>query len=226
MTFFSVVIFDVDLGLFIGLGFSICSVLLREQFFSIGHIKKLVRYKNHRNFFVTDEDYIKLLEDSNKEDSNEISFSLTNSDEVVNEALNQKLNNSNVKLYRIEQSIYFSNCEFFHENFYKKYAYLTHNEHLVLIEKFSKNHHLNTPESEMRNEAVIKHSNLLKSLPDVIMDFSAVNYIDTNGVKILANLIDDFRKIDVFICICQPQGLLFISKSNQISINLSYFFLI
>ena len=42
--------------------------------------------------------------------------------------------------------------------------------------------------------------------PDIILDFSAVNYIDTNGVKMIAQIIEDFKKCNVFVYICQSQG--------------------
>jgi anti-anti-sigma regulatory factor len=117
-----------------------------------------------------------------------------------------------VKIFKIEHSIYFSNCEFFHENFYKKYESLCHNEHVVLIEKMERRrqhaiHDLNgNSETTALNQCVKDYHH--SPLPDVVLDFSAVNYIDTNGVKMLANLIEDFKKINVIIYICQPQGKL------------------
>ena len=40
----------------------------------------------------------------------------------------------------------------------------------------------------------------------LILDFSAVNYVDTNGVKMIQQLIQDLKKNNVFIFICQAQG--------------------
>lgn len=40
---------------------------------------------------------------------------------------------------------------------------------------------------------------------DFILDFSAVNYIDTNGIQIVEELIEDFKHLGVFVYICRPQ---------------------
>lgn len=40
---------------------------------------------------------------------------------------------------------------------------------------------------------------------DFILDFSAVNYIDTNGIQIVEELIEDFKHLGVFVYICHPQ---------------------
>ena len=42
--------------------------------------------------------------------------------------------------------------------------------------------------------------------PDLILDFSAVNYIDTNGVRMIQQIIEDFSKIGVTVYICEAQG--------------------
>ena len=46
----------------------------------------------------------------------------------------------------------------------------------------------------------------------LILDFSAVNYIDTTGVKTILQLIQDLKDKNVFIYICQAQGKL---KKNK-----------
>ena len=40
----------------------------------------------------------------------------------------------------------------------------------------------------------------------LILDLSAVNYIDTNGIKTLLQLITDYRKSNVNVFLCNPQG--------------------
>jgi MFS superfamily sulfate permease-like transporter len=135
------------------------------------------------------------------------------SSEESGEQQRRRLGELNSKIFKIEQSIYFSNCEFFHENFYKKYDELSHSEHVVLIEKMGGRwmqatvRHSGgkvTETTALNNEEADQSDS---SLPDCVLDFSAVNYVDTNGVKMLANLIEDFEKINVYIYICQPQGI-------------------
>ena len=40
----------------------------------------------------------------------------------------------------------------------------------------------------------------------LILDLSAVNYIDTNGMKMLLQLINDYKKVSVNVYLCNPQG--------------------
>jgi MFS superfamily sulfate permease-like transporter len=40
----------------------------------------------------------------------------------------------------------------------------------------------------------------------LILDFSAVNYVDTNGVKALQQIVEHFEALQVSVCICAPQG--------------------
>ncbi len=148
-------------------------------------------------------------------------FSSREPQEFGADETDQKFKELNSKIFKIEHSIYFSNCEFFHENFYKKYGYLCHNEHVVLIEKMERRrqlviHDLNgdsVNETTALNRFVAEYHH--SPLPDVILDFSAVNYVDTNGIKMLCNLLEDFKKIDVFIYICQPQGKLWIKNDKR-----------
>lgn len=120
-----------------------------------------------------------------------------------------------VKLFKIEHSIYFSNCEFFHENFYKKYGHINHHQHVKLISKLSdkSNEYAKSLNTENNGELTALNTTAIglhRPLPDVILDFSAVNYVDTNGIKMLANLIEDFKKIKVHIYIVQAQGKIFV----------------
>ncbi len=50
--------------------------------------------------------------------------------------------------------------------------------------------------------------NLESEKPNLILDFSAVNYIDTNGVKMVEQIIEDFSKINVTVYICEGQGII------------------
>jgi anti-anti-sigma regulatory factor len=46
----------------------------------------------------------------------------------------------------------------------------------------------------------------LSKMPDIILDFSAVNYIDTNGVKAVQQLIEYYKSKDIHVYICNSQG--------------------
>lgn len=41
--------------------------------------------------------------------------------------------------------------------------------------------------------------------PDLVLDFSAVNYIDTNGVRKLVQIIEDYKSNKIFVYICCAQ---------------------
>lgn len=47
--------------------------------------------------------------------------------------------------------------------------------------------------------------NLISKEPDLILDFSAVNYIDTNGVKVLKQIIEDYKSSETFVYVCGAQ---------------------
>ena len=100
--------------------------------------------------------------------------------------LNQK-ESLNIKIFKVQNSIYFVNCENFQNSLYKKYGFSP-------IDKIL---------SAAKNKSKIDESSID---PDIILDFSAVNYIDTNGIKTLQQIIEDFKKINVFVYICEPQG--------------------
>lgn len=42
----------------------------------------------------------------------------------------------------------------------------------------------------------------------LILDFSAVNYVDSDGIRMLKQLIEDLKAKNVFVYICQFQGKL------------------
>ena len=46
---------------------------------------------------------------------------------------------------------------------------------------------------------------LVNKVPDLILDFSAVNYVDTNGVNQLKLIIDDYKSSNIFVYICGAQ---------------------
>lgn len=161
MTFLSVVLLDVDLGLVVGIVVSLLMVILRDQ---ILQIKDLTEYKSFKNY----------VDDSLILKENHAQHGLCS---------------LNVKIFKVQHSIYFVNCEDFKSKLYKKYG-------LSPVEKFLSLNGKNNKgtQAEFRN-------------PDVVLDFSAVNFVDTNGVKILKEIVDDFQKINVFVYICEAQGI-------------------
>ena len=46
----------------------------------------------------------------------------------------------------------------------------------------------------------------------LILDLSAVNYVDTNGIKMLLQLTKDYQKVNVNVYLCNPQGQCFLNE--------------
>ena len=113
-----------------------------------------------------------------------------------------------------EESIYFANCEIFKRNLVKSYG-------ACPIEIFERQTS-EVPDEEETAESTHKTIQIeskseiqnvpsrKKTYPDIILDFSAVNYVDTNGVNILMNIVEDFKKIGVSVYVCQAQGSVFL----------------
>ena len=182
------ILLDVDYGLVIGIGISIAVVIIRDQCFQI---RNLISYKD--SSFV-DKDLI-----------------LNNSDSVTEHV--------NVKIFKIQRPIYFVNCERFQHQLYEKYGFsplckqaLKRNES-VFCNDSDKLIELNQIIGQSSvSPAKQATTPIFSAHPDIILDFSGVNYIDTNGVKVLKNIIEDFKKIGIFVYICEPQGM----NSNNI----------
>ena len=170
----SVVLLDVDYGLAIGIGVALLMVILRDRYFQI---RNLVQYKESNNF--VDETLTNLNDNQTK----------------------YNLDSLNIKLFKVQNSIYFVNCENFKSELYKSYGFSPDEKLLSL----------NSNDEENKNCLPNKRD------PDIILDFSAVNYLDTNGIKTLKEIVEDFKKVNVFVYICEPQGkinflFLFIKK--------------
>ncbi len=107
----------------------------------------------------------------------------------------------NVKIFKAQQSIYFVNCEKFKEELFSRYgSSLTDTSGDVTMV----NPAFELPEVSIDSMQIIEEPESEK--PDLILDFSAVNYIDTNGVKMVEQIIEDFSKINVTVYICEGQG--------------------
>ena len=158
IVFSSVVVLDVDYGLVIGVGISILGIILRDQFVQI---RQLIKYDELGNFV----------------DKNLVS------------GLNYKESKQslNVKVFKVQHSIYFVNCEHFKKRLFKSYGFSPVD---ALLDK----------KLDPGNEELVKTN------ADIILDFSAVNYIDTNGVKSVKEIVDDFKRIRISVYICEPQG--------------------
>lgn len=134
-----------------------------------------------------------------------------------------------INIYKIEHSIYFANCTMFAKNIYKLNR-LEPSKRVLnsVLHKQSPNRNLNhacingtkLSLASETSEATVDESrpnlttvDMLVDLNhnddfkrgDFILDFSAVNYVDTNGIQVIEELIDDFKHLGVFIYICQPQ---------------------
>ena len=157
-----------------------------------------------------------------------------------------------IKVFKVEHSIYFANCKIFADNIYKLNQLKPSQHHVqpsVLHQKDKSaandtanetedydelnrtnnnqtnlNHELPSssspspahdgPELIVRRASLVsRDQNHIQSPADTslmishdfILDFSAVNYIDTNGIQVVEELIDDFKNIGVFVYICRPQ---------------------
>jgi MFS superfamily sulfate permease-like transporter len=91
----------------------------------------------------------------------------------------------NAKIIKVERSLYFVNIEAFKKSIY-----------------------------EMRNQIEEKIQNLSaqnliaseKCSKYLLIDLSAVNYVDTTAVSTLIEIIEDFRNENIYVYICQTQG--------------------
>ncbi|CAF0735662.1 unnamed protein product [Brachionus calyciflorus] len=175
VTFLSVVVLDVNVGLFIGIGTSILVVIIKDMF---SPIKVLVKYKNTSNY--VENELVKL---DYREEISETSFKQSNT------SIN------NVRIYKIEHSIYFANCHAFQDHLYKTYGFSPLKK---ILKEVSDSSCVNSSKSS--NMLILDNRD-----PDIILDFSSVNYVDTNGMQVIQQIIDDYKKVDIYVCICEAQ---------------------
>ena len=96
-----------------------------------------------------------------------------------------------VQILKAQSSIYFVNSERFRKQLLK---YNKINENSSDLD----NRHLELERFGTEKQALGSH---------LILDFSAVNYVDTTGIKMIVQLIQDLNKNNIFVYICQAQGL-------------------
>jgi hypothetical protein len=116
--------------------------------------------------------------------------------------------------------LHFSNCESFKKKLFKAYGFspldkTTSSSSVIISAKTSTEAKLISSSSINNNNNNNLTNNQIEALlsyqkdPDIILDFSAVNYIDTNGVKTLHHIIEDYEKVDVFVYVSNFQGTKF-----------------
>lgn len=88
----------------------------------------------------------------------------------------------------MESSIHFANCDIFQSKLYEIHSPIKPITQCVQL-----------PESE--NNLL----NLIVKELDLVLDFSAVNYVDTNGAKTVKQIIEDYKSIGIFVYICNAQ---------------------
>ncbi len=168
-----VVILDVDYGLIIGVVVSLFMVILRDQFFQI---KTLFKYnqKSGIDCHYVDKDLVNIIDKNNGSELDEI------------------------KIFKIQTSLYYINCGRFLKQLYKLYG-LNPIDKFRVKQNYDNQKIINNKSSQFNLEDDTTES-------DIILDFSAINYCDTNGVKTVEQIIEDFEKINVVVLICSPQS--------------------
>lgn len=111
-----------------------------------------------------------------------------------NKELEVKLGNgnlpSNVRIFKIKHSIYFAVSNKLQNNLYKMYGFQPRKKAKKTTSICS------VDKVEIDKE---------KRYPDIILDFSSVNYVDTNGVQTIKQIIDDYKFFDIEVFICKAQ---------------------
>ncbi len=93
----------------------------------------------------------------------------------------------NAKIIKVERSLYFVNIEAFKKSIYEMKSQIEEKiqnlsaQNLIASEKCSKY---------------------------LLIDLSAVNYVDTTAVSTLIEIIEDCRNDNIYVYICQTQGKL------------------
>ena len=118
----------------------------------------------------------------------------------------------NVKIYKIETSIYFANCENVKKKLLKACGFNSMEKLFEAQKKTSLEINVSHENGYAKDENQIDLKKIEKNTNNqkLIIDFSAVNYIDTNGVKMLLDIVESMKKANIFVYICSPQGIEFI----------------
>ena len=92
-------------------------------------------------------------------------------------------NELSLRIVKIERSLYFVNIESFKKSIYELIG-----------------------GAKQRSNSSVQILVEDKSPRYLLLDFSAVNYIDSTSVNVLLEIIEDLRKQNVYVYICQCQG--------------------
>jgi len=176
ITFCSVVFLDIDYGLVIGVVVSNFAIIVKDQFFQI---RLLGAYSDSPDF--VDKDF------------------------VVDVKKDHALVEMNVKIFKIQRSIYFANTEYLQKNLFTLYGSSPTDRGQA-----SKEFELKVvadPGENLGEPSDVSFTTVVgKPSPDLILDMSAVNYVDTNGVKCIVQIVEDFKKMNVSVYLCESQG--------------------
>ena len=74
-------------------------------------------------------------------------------------------------------------------------------------------------EDEVQNLSAQNLITAVKCPKYLLIDLSAVNYIDTTAVSTLIEIIEDFKNENIYVYICQSQGKFSNKINNTFSIN-------
>lgn len=205
MTYLGVVMLDVDIGLLIGLVISIFTVVVHDQ---------LVRVENQVESSDPSLGYIST--DFIRPESSEVkpvpNCSLLKKRLLLTDFIRCfKLARQKIRVFKVHSSIYFVNCEAFLHALYKLYGMSPYDQ-----KKNEESRKLRSPQtvSPTVGQAEIQIAvsdaidNAERCINDncFVLDLSSVNYMDTNGVNMLLQLITDYKKVGVTVYLCSPQG--------------------
>ena len=101
----------------------------------------------------------------------------------------------NICIYKVKNSIYFVNCHAFQDHLYQTYGFRPQKKNLINKQNSITN--INTFEKDIDQQ---------RCYQDIILDFSSVNYVDTNGMQVIRQIIDDYKCFDIYVMICGAQG--------------------
>lgn len=108
--------------------------------------------------------------------------------------LDSTIRDVNVKILKPQRSLYYVNCDNFQKDIFRLYGFSPLNR---IISKDVQQLEVCVDEENVHEQAISFTD------PDIILDFSAVNYIDTNGVNMLLQIIKDFKKINIMVYVCE-----------------------
>ena len=111
-------------------------------------------------------------------------------------------------MLKIESSVYFANCKTIKKRLFKEAGFDTMEDIFEAQKNANQSNGLikENGKSSAENKLELEKLKKNKARSKFIIDFSAVNYIDTNGVKMILDVIENLKKADVFVYICSPQG--------------------